>query len=226
MRSCWTIYSILLLVCTASLFSQSSSPQITIRAERVHEAMSIDGLLSEDVWHRPGLTTFTQRLPNEGSAPSQRTEVWLAYDDDALYVAARMYDSAPDSIIRILGRRDADATADWFIFDIDPYHDRRSGFFFALGAAGTLRDGTLYNDEWSDNSWDGVWEGKSHIDSEGWTAEMRIPFSQLRFHHAEKYLWAVDFSRFIGRGNESDFVVYTPQKGSGFVSRFIDVRWD
>ena len=225
MGSSWRTISvfILILVCTTCLLSQSSSSAITIRAERVREVMSIDGQLNESVWQRPGLTTFTQRLPNEGSAPSQKTEVWLAYDDEALYVAARMYDSAPDSIIKILARRDADVTADWFIFDIDPYHDRRSGFFFALGAAGTLRDGTLYNDEWNDNSWDGVWEGRTNIDSKGWTAEMRIPFSQLRFHHAEKYVWAVDFSRFIGRANESDFVVYTPQKGSGFVSRFIDV---
>jgi len=220
----WIRVVLSLMFSFVSLYSQGTPPNITIRADRLKEPISIDGVLSEQVWQRPGFTTFTQKLPNEGTPPSQKTEVWLAYDDAALYVAARMYDSAPDSIIRILGRRDADATADWFIFDIDPYHDRRSGFFFALSAAGTLRDGTLYNDEWNDNSWDGVWEGRTHIDSRGWTAEMRIPFSQLRFHKSEKYIWAVDFSRFIGRANESDFVVYTPQKGSGFVSRFIDVE--
>jgi hypothetical protein len=196
---------------------------VTIHAFRLTQPITVDGNLEESVWQRPGLTSFTQKLPNEGDVVSQKTEVWLAYDDQALYVAARMYDSAPDSIIQILGRRDADVTADWFTFDIDPYHDRRSGFFFALSAAGTLRDGTLYNDDWSDNSWDGVWEGRTQIDRRGWTAEMRIPFSQLRFHHAEKFLWAVNFSRFVGRANESDFVVFTPQKGSGFVSRFIDV---
>ena len=203
----------------------STTPiDVTIHAFRLTQPITVDGILEETVWQRPGLTGFTQKLPNEGDVPSQKTEVWLAYDDQALYVAARMYDSAPDSIIQILGRRDADITADWFTFDIDPYHDRRSGFFLALSAAGTLRDGTLYNDDWNDNSWDGVWEGRTQIDSRGWTAEMRIPFSQLRFHHAEKYLWAVNFSRFVGRANESDFVVFTPQKGSGFVSRFIDVE--
>lgn len=223
MRIRWTHMVVCTLGCFAYLQSQTSTPPLKISAERVREAMTIDGSLSEQIWQRPGLTTFTQKLPNEAAAPSQKTEVWLAYDDEALYVAARMYDSAPDSIIQILGRRDADVTADWFTFDIDPYHDRRSGFFFALSAAGTLRDGTLYNDDWNDNSWDGVWEGRTRIDGHGWTAEMRIPFSQLRFHHAEKYVWAVNFSRFIGRANESDFVVYTPQKGSGFVSRFIDI---
>lgn len=223
MRNHWTLIVLCMLGCFTHLQSQTPTPSISIRAERVREAVTTDGNLSEQVWQRPGLTMFTQKLPNEAAAPSQRTEVWLAYDDAALYVAARMYDSAPDSIIQILGRRDADVTADWFTFDIDPYHDRRSGFFFALSAAGTLRDGTLYNDDWSDNSWDGVWEGRTRIDSKGWTAEMRIPFSQLRFHHADKYVWAVNFSRFVGRANESDFIVYTPQKGSGFVSRFIDV---
>ncbi|MCX6133530.1 MAG: DUF5916 domain-containing protein [Ignavibacteriales bacterium] len=207
----------------ACLQSQTSTPLPKITADRVRETMTIDGIISEQVWQRPGFTTFTQKLPNEAAPPSQKTEVWLAYDGEALYVAARMHDSSPDSIIQILGRRDAEVTADWFTFSIDPYHDRRSGFFFALSAAGTLRDGTLYNDDWDDNSWDGVWEGRARIDSQGWTAEMRIPFSQLRFHQAEKYVWAVNFSRFVGRANESDFVVYTPQKGSGFVSRFIDV---
>lgn len=203
--------------------SQVKKDSLFILAERAKGPVVIDGLLSEPEWQRPGFTTFTQRLPNEGAAPSQRTEVWLAYDDEALYVAARMYDTAPDSIIKILGRRDVNLTADWFQFDIDPYHDRRSGFYFALSAAGAMQDGTLYNDEWNDNSWDGVWEGKAHIDALGWTIEMRIPYTQLRFHQAKQYVWGVDFSRMIGRKNETDFVVFTPQKGSGFVSRFIDV---
>ncbi|HEY6953056.1 MAG TPA: DUF5916 domain-containing protein, partial [Bacteroidota bacterium] len=209
--------------CWTTLYAQANKDSVVIMAERIRGSVTIDGDISEPEWQRPGFANFTQRLPNEGAAPSQRTEVWLAYDDQALYVAARMEDTAPDSIIRILGRRDVDLTADWFQFDIDPYHDRRSGFYFALSAAGTMQDGTLYNDEWNDNSWDGVWEGKARIDNKGWTVEMRIPYSQLRFHPAEKYVWAVNFSRKIGRKNESDYVVFTPQKGSGFVSRFIDV---
>ncbi len=223
MGKCWVRVVLNLFLCSFSLLAQASKDSLHIVAVRAQGTITIDGILSEPEWQRPGLTTFTQRLPNEGAAPSQKTEVWLTYDDEALYVAARMYDSAPDSIIQILGRRDVDLTADWFQFDIDPYHDRRSGFYFALSAAGTLQDGTLYNDEWNDNSWDGVWEGRAHIDENGWTAEMRIPYSQLRFHPAEKYVWAVDFSRTIGRTNEKDFVVFTPQKGSGFVSRFFDV---
>jgi hypothetical protein len=211
------------LLYPALSIAQTKPDSLGIVAVRAQETITVDGILSEEEWRRPGFTTFTQRLPNEGAAPSQKTEVWLAYDDQALYVAARMFDTAPDSIVKILGRRDLDVTADWFQFDIDPYHDRQSGFYFALSAAGTMQDGTLYNDEWNDNSWDGVWEGKAHIDALGWTAEMRIPYTQLRFHQARQYIWGVDFSRMIGRKNETDFVVFTPQKGSGFVSRFIDV---
>lgn len=147
----------------------------------------------------------------------------MAYDDEALYVAARMFDTAPDSIMKVLSRRDEDLTADWFAFYVDPYHDRRTGYYFALSAAGTLIDGTLYNDDWDDDSWDGVWEGKAHIDDQGWTAELKVPFSQLRFHHEASYVWGVNFRRSIGRSYERDFVVYTPNKESGFVSRFVDL---
>ena len=91
-----------------------------------------------------------------------------------------MYDSAPDSIVARLARRDEWVTSDHVTIYLDPYYDKRSGYFFSLNAAGTLIDGVLYNDSWDDESWDGVWEGKVSRDEQGWTAEMRIPFSQMR----------------------------------------------
>ena len=194
-----------------------------IEAVRATSAIEVDGILSESIWQRQGMTQLTQALPSEGASPSQKTEVWLAYDEQALYVAARMYDSAPDSIIQTLGRRDAAITADWFTFYVDPYHDHRSGFYFALSAAGSMQDGTLFNDDWDENTWDGVWEGKSTIDEKGWSMEMRIPYSQLRFRYQEHYVWGINFKRWIGRTNERDYLVYTPQKESGFVSRFVDL---
>jgi hypothetical protein len=212
------------------LFSQTQLPtqspasaQLKVIAVHANERINVDGILSESVWQRRGVMDFKQRVPFEGSAPSQATEVWVAYDDEALYVAARMYDTAPDSILQILSRRDQTLTADWFVFYVDPYYDKQSGFFFALSAAGTLWDGTLYNDDWNDDTWDGVWEGEARIDGQGWSVEMRIPYSQLRFHQKASYLWGVNFARLIGRHNESCFLVYTPQKESGFVSRFVDL---
>ena len=107
-----------------------------------------------------------------------------------------------------------------FGFFVDPYFDKRSGYYFALSAGGTLHDGVLMNDEWDDESWDGVWEGKARIDEQGWIAEMRIPFSQLRFKKKDKYIWGVNFRRDISRKNENIYLVFTPKDGSGFVSRF------
>jgi hypothetical protein len=106
---------------------------------------------------------------------------------------------------------------------IDPYHDKRSGFYFGINAAGTLYDGTLFNDDWDDDSWDGVWEGKVSRDSLGWTAELRIPYSQLRFVKQTAYVWGINFRRDIARKNEFAYLVYTPRDASGFVSRFPDL---
>ncbi len=204
---------------SSNLFSKNTD--IVVEATKVNEIMKIDGLLSEDVWKNGGSTDeFTQRDPDEGKPATQKTEVRIAFDDKALYVGAHMFDTAPDSIIARLGRKDDHMEADRFYFFIDPYNDKRSGYYFALNAGGTYYDGILLNDDWDDDSWDGVWEGKVNIDDNGWTAEMRIPFSQLRFKKQEKYEWGVNFNRDISRNQEMSFLVYTPKDGSGFVSRF------
>ena len=119
--------------------------------------------------------------PDEGKPASERTEAWIGYDDHAIYVAARLYDSEPDKIISLLARRDNFVDSDYFLFYVDPYYDRRSGFRFAVNPSGSIADWTLYNNGWDDESWDGVWEAKTVIDDKGWTVEMKIPFDQLRF---------------------------------------------
>ncbi len=212
-----------LFLSVSTLVAQSSTPNLTIQAVRITEPIAIDGILSESTWTRPGFGKFTQRDPDEGKEPTEKTEVWVGYDDAALYIAAKMYDSAPDSIMAKLGRRDDYMTADWLFVFIDSYYDRRNGFQFALNAAGTRLDGTLYNDDWDEFSWDGVWEGRATIDQEGWVIEMRIPLSQLRFQDQEQYVWGINFRREIGRKNERDYVILKPKKESGFVSRFADL---
>ena len=213
-----------LLLATPASVSLAQSPDPTapeVRAVRATASITVDGVLSEASWQAvPAIAGFRQQRPNEGADPSQRTEVRLVYDDDALYVAARMFDSRPDSIIRMLSRRDTGMRSDWFSVYLDPYHDRRSGYYFRISAAGTLFDGTLFNDGGSDYSWDGVWEGRAKVDREGWTAEMRIPFSQLRFARADVQQWGINFSRSIARGFEEDYLVFSPSNESGFVSRF------
>jgi hypothetical protein len=97
-----------------------------------------------------------------------------------------MYDSSPDSIITRLTRRDEWIDSDHITLYLDPYNDGRSGYFFCVNAGGTMIDGILYNDDWDDESWDGVWESRVSKDEHGWVAEMRIPFSQMRFNNSEQ----------------------------------------
>lgn len=202
------------------------APPTSLRAVRLSggQVVTIDGLLREPLWQTAErVTGFTQRDPTEGAVPTESTVVYITYDDAALYIAARLYDSHPDSIVARLARRDEGTSSDRFQVFIDPYHDKRSGFYFGISAAGTLYDGTLYNDEWDDNTWDGVWEGKVTRDEQGWTAEMRIPYSQLRFVRRTQYVWGINFRRDIARKNEFDYIAFTPKNGSGFVSRFPDL---
>ena len=110
--------------------------------------------------------------------------------------------------------------SDWFSFAVDPYFDRRSGFQFSVNPAGSVIDQTLYNDEWNDSTWDGIWESAARIDDQGWTVEMRIPYNQLRFPVRSEYLWGVNFKRTIQRKNEQDFFSWVPKEENGFVSRF------
>lgn len=205
---------------SATLFGQSPKFVPSVAAVRLKEHVRLDGILSESVWHEPGTTAFFQQDPNQGQPASESTEVWVAYDDAALYIAARLKDSHPDSIVARLARRDNEVGSDEFIVGIDSYHDHRNGFFFAISAAGTLRDGILYNDDWSDNTWDGVWEARRQLTADGWSVEMRIPFSQLRFEYRDQYVWGIDFERVIGRKKEMAYLVYTPRNESGLVSRF------
>lgn len=109
------------------------------------------------------------------------------------------------------------------VIGIDPYHDKRIGYYFGLSAAGTIYDGVFFNDSWQDNSWDGVWEGVVQRNQDGWSLEMRIPFSQLRFKKSDTYIWGVNLYRKIQRKNEENLPVITPRNESGIVSRFADM---
>jgi hypothetical protein len=198
---------------------------LPVTAMRAEQPILVDGQLDEAVWKSgDGVADFTQRDPDQGVPPRQKTEVRVAFDDDAIYVGARMYDTAPDSVIARLARRDNSANSDMFMILLDPLHDKRTGYYFCVTAAGVLLDGVLMNDEWDDDSWDGVWQGRVKRDDKGWTCEMRIPFSQLRFQVVTPMVWGVNFQRWTTRYNEQDAVVYTPRGGSGYVSRFPELH--
>ena len=223
-RFMWLITVMLIGWITAQLAAKAAVtkplPEKTVSAFRLTETIRVDGVLSEVAWQKEGISDFTQSNPTDGAAPTEKTIVWVAFDDKALYVAARLLDSQPDKIISRLVRRDDSFESDWFLFAVDPYFDRRSGFQFMINPAGSIYDSTLYNDQWEDGTWDGVWEGVAKIDQQGWTAEIRIPFDQLRFKKSDRYLWGVNFQRMVKRKNEQVGLIWVPKEENAYVSRF------
>jgi hypothetical protein len=223
-KSCSLLIILFIPIITAYSYNLDSLKQRpVVEANRISNPIHIDGNLDEPCWQSTGYSDFTQRNPIEGSKPTYKTEFWIVYNDEAVYVAARMYDDHPDSIIQRIGRRDADINADWFALAFDSYRDRRTAFFFGVYASGSVIDGTFFNDSWDDKSWDGVWDVATKIDGKGWTAEFKIPYSQLRFPEMEEYVWGTNFVRNIERLKEEDHFVMVPKKESGFVSHFADL---
>lgn len=195
-----------------------------LEAHRVKkQAISVDGILDETAWGTAQVATnFTQHTPDTGKPATERTEVWFLYDDNYLYIGARMYDSNPNQIAATLFRRDGNEYSDWFLVGIDSYNDNRTAFVFGVNPRGVRKDYLIYNDNQDDMSWDAVWEASSSIDDVGWTAELRIPLSQLRYNGeiGEMKSWGINFSREIARIGESSFWAPTLPDDSGIVSHF------
>ena len=195
-----------------------------ITAIRLEEPLNIDGILDETLYSTKANASFVQYEPNNGIPGSEDTEFWIGYDDDALYVGAMMYDSNPDSIIARMTRRDGDETSDLLFIGIDSYYDQRSGFWFGINPVGSVSDGTISNDNNTEDSWDGIWYGKSTIIENGWITEIKIPFSQLRFNKAAENIMGIGLIRRIHRREEMDFFTYIARDESGLVSHFATLR--
>jgi len=182
----------------------------------------VDGWLSDAVWQTAEpVTDFFQSRPNDGEPATERTEVRVLYDIDALYIGARMFDSDPEAINAQLGRRDGSVQSDMFYVMIDSYHDHRTCFRFGANPAGVRYDVVTANDDtYGDTGWDPVWEVASRVDSLGWTAEFRIPFSQLRFSGDAEQTWGINFSRNIFRKDELSRWSWAPATEDGYASLF------
>ena len=223
-----TLLFILILLSNYHIFpSVEQNSGLKITAVRSSESIVIDGKIDEEIWQRPGNTNLIQQDPDQGVKPSQHSEFWFAYDDEAFYFAAKFYDTQPDSIMARLVRRDFiwGDPSDGCVLYLDSYRDKRSGYFFYVSAAGTLADGLIENDvkQPNDLSWDGVWDGSASLNNDGWSVEMKIPYSQLRFQEGDSQVWGINVERFISRRFETDMLVYTPRNESGFTSRFPDL---
>ena len=210
-----------LLILVASV-PASARPLREVTTVRTDRAPVIDGRIEAEIWSRaPEITALEQQRPDNGSASSETTHVWILYDEDALYVAARLSDRKP--VTRLLGRRDTFLESDWFGVLLDPQRDRRSGNAFFVNPDGVQYDEVISNDVEEDTSWDGVWQSATSIDPGGWSAEMRIPFSQLRFPEREAQTWGLNFIRWIKRRQEQARLVSHPRNEPGFASRFGDL---
>ncbi|MDQ3697458.1 MAG: carbohydrate binding family 9 domain-containing protein [Gemmatimonadota bacterium] len=169
-------------------------------AVRAAHAPVIDGALDDAIWAQaPVIDQFLEYEPNEGAETRFKTEARVAYDDKYLYIMVRMHDPAPDSIVSLLSRRDVRTASEQLKLVIDSYHDRRTAYQFAVNPAGVKRDFYVYNDNVEDGSWDAVWDVATAIDSLGWTAEFRIPFSQLRFANRAEHTFGLMIVRDVAR---------------------------
>jgi hypothetical protein len=188
-------------------------------------SVRVDGRLSEDVWRSiAAVVDFVQKEPVEGSQPSDPMEVRFAYDDDALYVAARMHSSG--DLQAPLGRRDDEGRAESLLISLDTYLDRRTASTFGITAAGVRLDAYYASDDEDadDEGYDPVWEGRVAHDEQGWTAELWIPFSQLRFNERDPQIWGLNIQRWVPSRNEEVYWALVPRTEERWASLFGDLH--
>ena len=224
MKKQFNFFVILLIVNVNFLLAQntsSSNPKKNYTTIHIlnGEAPIIDGILDDSAWDKVVWgKDFIENEPDENTQPSEQTQFKIVYDDKYLYVGIRAFDSEPDKIVKQLSRRDG-LIGDRVNFVIDSYNDKRTAFIFTVTAAGVKGDEIATdNGNNIDDSWNPIWYTKAAIDNEGWTAEMKIPFSQLRFGNNKEQIWGMSLSRNIFRHNETSLWNRVPIDAAGFVS--------
>ncbi len=185
------------------------------------EAPVIDGALDDRAWDIVEWTgDYIENQPDENTPPSYQTKFKIVYDSKNLYIGVRCYDAEPNKIVKRMSRRDG-FEGDWVEFNIDSYHDKRTAFSFTVTAAGVKGDEFVSNNgnNW-DGSWNPIWYTRTNIDGEGWTAELRIPLSQLKFGDAENQVWGLQSTRRFFRAEERSLWQRKPIDQPGWVSEF------
>jgi hypothetical protein len=199
----------------------SSAPLTRAAAAPAVRPPVIDGSDDDPVWKTVApITGFRVFDPKEDGDPSMATEVRISFDAENLYAFARMFDPHPDSIVSLLSRRDVKTQSEQIKLMIDSYHDRRTGYEFAVNPAGVKRDYYTYDDSREDVTWDAVWDVATRIDSLGWTAEFRIPLSQIRYPSRDEHTFGLMIMRDIVRTSErASWPVYKRSR-RGIASQF------
>ncbi len=193
-----TIFTVLLSLTVSAM---TKNPNQAITATRTEQPPKINGILDDGCWKEsPVITGLTQYDPDYDKPSTQKTYVHIVYDNEAIYIGALMQDTAPDSILRQLGNRDEGGlNADWFGVQFDTYFNQLDGYTFRVTASGVQIDSRV-----SDWTYDGVWESATKITGEGWVAEMRIPYSAIRFPKKDRQTWGLQVQRYIRRNRELD----------------------
>ncbi len=213
-------FTLLLMI----FFLSAGYSQKVIEAIRTQSPVKIDGVLSEPDWQNaPATNDFIQLSPNPGKASRQKSVVRMIFDDQAIYVGAILYDRNPDSILRELTLRDKTGNDDWFGVLINPYDDGLGGTGFSVTAAGVQSDGRFTSDD-EDLSYDLVWDSEVLLHDSGWTVEIRIPYSALRFPDGEEQHWAVNFVREIRRYREESWWNEVSPEGPGVLTQMGHIR--
>jgi Domain of unknown function (DUF5916)/Carbohydrate family 9 binding domain-like len=213
-----------MLLPAAVVTAQEAPPKVA-RATRVTGASPrVDGVLDDAAWSgAQAITDFVQKIPVEGATPTVTTEVKLLYDDEALFVAARLRRADPEAIRTSITRRDGESDAEVFTVSLDPYLDRRTAFSFSVSSGGVRGDWYLpqdSEDRGREAQYDPVWSARARVDDDGWTAEMRIPFSQLRFNAGDRQTWGLQLTRQVPDLSERLQWVLIPEAAAGFASHF------
>ncbi len=199
-------------------------PPTSIAATRAARPPAIDGRDDDAVWREaPPITAFQEWRPSEGGPPKLPTEAKIAYDAANLYVFVRAFDPHPDSIITVLSRRDYFTPSDMIWLFLDSYHDRRTGYEFGVNPSGVKLDAQIYNDGNEDFAWDAVWDVATRVDSLGWTAEFRIPLSQLRYGRERTHTFGFTVDRDLYRYSQRVSWPLFRQSRAGFVSQLGEI---
>lgn len=197
-------------------------------AFRTQSRITVNGELDEEIWQSAAVAAgFIQAFPIPGAPPTYETEVRVLYDDNAIYIGATLYDAHPDSILRELTQRDQIGNTDWFGVFIDTYRDGNNGLMFIVTASGIQFDAKITpnnSDNWNvvpgeDVNWDAVWDAEARITDKGWVAEMRIPYSALRFPKTQEQLWQVNFARGFKRMQQRSYWSEVDPLESGFLNQ-------
>ncbi len=199
----------------------ASAPRPQIQALRVSAGPRVDGKLDDGIWQQATFVRdFVQREPKQGERATQETEVAFAYTDDALYIGARLREASGE-VRALVTRRDREESSDQLLISLDTYRDQRTAYTFAVTAAGVRID--YYHpadfEFRREYGYDPVWEAETEVDSAGWTAEIRIPFAQLRFSAADLQVWGVNVARITPARNEISFWQLVGRNETGWSSR-------